>query len=590
MEQIRHNAMTEKTKYSFSRKQKLGEGTFADVYLGQAEPPFQKPFKVAIKRISKEKAKNNPKLQAFLRNEVSLLREFDHPNIVKFHDSVEDKRYLHLILEYCSGGDLFTYLRLHSPLSETIIHDMMLQLSKAICYLREHNVSHRDLKPQNILLSPDHAYESGFCVKITDFGFACRLAMTDMTKTFCGSPLHMAPEVLNNHHYDPSIDLWSLGTIAYQMATGAAPYRGKNLDELRMKQRSNVIPIPKHYSKDFCLLVNQLLTKDPKKRISFKSFYFHSFFRREITCEDKLSESLCVNSFIIVDRNAVEFVAHLDKLCAKTSCALTDDMEQMELRKSAEQSIRMASIVMRIAIGRPLWDQLLLYGRVLVLLRKTASQGKIYLQKQEQSQRKPCSKTIQVALRFKYCLEYCVGQVDVLRSQIHYNGNHSTRCIPDDLIVQKALECSEEAQKFEAHSKSMSKILLNVVLTLLTVALRGTITDQDKKKITQLMNSVEQRRCELNGETPLLQNASQEITTSQHSSLTIERSAPIDIPNPQRRRRCISSCTTTSSPGSIMARYCGSCGLRFMTLQEKFCPMCGVQRNFLTTMSSELES
>lgn len=109
--------------------------------------------------------------------------------------------------QYCDGGDLSHYIAKHAPLPEAQIANFINQVALALGVLRAKAVVHRDLKPQNLLLSgpPDQ-----LVVKIADFGFARQLAEQDMAATFCGSPLYMAPEVLEGDQYNAKADLWSV--------------------------------------------------------------------------------------------------------------------------------------------------------------------------------------------------------------------------------------------------------------------------------------------------------------------------------------------------------------------------------------------
>ena len=99
------------------------------------------------------------------------------------------------------------------------------QLAHGLHHMRQHNLIHRDLKPQNLLLSstaPDAV------LKIADFGFARHMMQQDMAETLCGSPLYMAPEILRFQKYDAKADLWSVGTIVFELLTARPPFTGNN--------------------------------------------------------------------------------------------------------------------------------------------------------------------------------------------------------------------------------------------------------------------------------------------------------------------------------------------------------------------------
>ena len=134
-----------------------------------------------------------------------------------------------------------------------------------------------------MLLLKDSRSRSGYCVKLSDFGFATKLCTQDLT-AHTAAPRCTAPEVLSGNMYDPKIDLWSFGTVAYQLATGATPFRASSVKDLRRKlrmaeQRSS-LPMPPHVSQAFRDLVQALLCPSPKHRLDFDAFYAHHGFTR----------------------------------------------------------------------------------------------------------------------------------------------------------------------------------------------------------------------------------------------------------------------------------------------------------------------
>ncbi|XP_048449749.1 serine/threonine-protein kinase ULK1-like, partial [Rhincodon typus] len=135
---------------------------------------------------------------------------------------------VYLVMEYCNGGDLADYLHSKGTLSEDTIRLFLQQIAGAMKMLHSKGVIHRDLKPQNILLSCTGGRKSNpnnIRIKIADFGFARYLQTNMLAATLCGSPMYMAPEVIMSQHYDAKADLWSIGTIVYQCLTGKAPFQ-----------------------------------------------------------------------------------------------------------------------------------------------------------------------------------------------------------------------------------------------------------------------------------------------------------------------------------------------------------------------------
>ncbi len=136
----------------------------------------------------------------------------------------------------------------------------------------------RDLKPQNLLLS-DNTPQA--VLKIADFGFARHLQQQELADTLCGSPLYMAPEILQSHKYDAKADLWSVGTILYELVVGRPPFNGSNHVALlhNIERHEAKIPeqIAKHLSPACVDLIYSLLKRNPVQRISFEEFFNHPF-------------------------------------------------------------------------------------------------------------------------------------------------------------------------------------------------------------------------------------------------------------------------------------------------------------------------
>jgi calcium-dependent protein kinase len=164
----------------------------------------------------------------FLR-EINILKCLDHPNIVRIYEYFEDSRRMSAILEYCSGGELFTeILKTTTPLHEITIAKIMQQLFSALCCIHEQNVIHRDIKPENILLEEK---ENMLNIKIIDFGSAVK-CQNGQTKGFAGSYDFCAPEVLNES-YGCKADVWSAGVLLCILLSGSAPYESIGPGKLR---------------------------------------------------------------------------------------------------------------------------------------------------------------------------------------------------------------------------------------------------------------------------------------------------------------------------------------------------------------------
>ncbi|KAI6778818.1 Serine/threonine-protein kinase ATG1 [Emericellopsis cladophorae] len=271
----------------FVIEKEIGKGSFAQVYQGLHRDTKQI---VAIKSVELERL--NKKLKENLYSEIQILKTLRHPHIVALHDCVESSTHINLIMEYCELGDLSLFIKKreklithpathdmarkypsapNSGLHEVVIRHFLKQLSSALEFLRLKNYVHRDVKPQNLLLLPAKS--------APDFGFARVLPSTSLADTLCGSPLYMAPEILRYERYDAKADLWSVGTVLYEMITGRPPFKARNHVELlrKIEAAEDVIKFPREVTvtADLKALVRALLKRNPVERLSFENFFQH---------------------------------------------------------------------------------------------------------------------------------------------------------------------------------------------------------------------------------------------------------------------------------------------------------------------------
>ncbi|CAF1046448.1 unnamed protein product [Rotaria sordida] len=270
--------------YQYSKRDLIGHGAFAIVFLGHSKSSPEQ--QVAIKQITK---KQLAKSQSLLEKEIKILKELTklkHENLVALLDCKESQNNVYLVMEFCNGGDLADYLQSRQTLSEDTIAIFFRQIAAAIRACHEHSVVHRDLKPQNILLShPDKNDQrvQDVILKIADFGFARFLSDGVMAGTLCGSPMYMAPEVIRSLQYDGKADLWSIGTIMYQCLTGKAPFQAQTPQALKQfyERNVNLAPsIPPSTSRELTDLIVRILKRNPKERIDYEDFFNHPFLKK----------------------------------------------------------------------------------------------------------------------------------------------------------------------------------------------------------------------------------------------------------------------------------------------------------------------
>ncbi|XP_072236239.1 serine/threonine-protein kinase ULK3 isoform X1 [Leuresthes tenuis] len=253
----------------FILTERLGSGTYATVYKAYRKGNSREA--VAVKVVGKKTL--NKAATENLLTEIEILKTIRHPHIVQLKDFQWDAENIYLILEWCSGGDLSRFIRSRRILPESVARRFLQQIACALQFLNERNISHLDLKPQNILLS-------GSVLKLADFGFAQYMSPWDEQSVLRGSPLYMAPEMVCRRQYDSRVDLWSVGVILYEALFGRAPFASKSYAELEEKIRSNQpieLPKPCRVSKDCRDLLLRLLERNPDTRMTFAEFFTHPF-------------------------------------------------------------------------------------------------------------------------------------------------------------------------------------------------------------------------------------------------------------------------------------------------------------------------
>ncbi|KAG5554019.1 hypothetical protein RHGRI_011778 [Rhododendron griersonianum] len=265
--------------------EQIGAGSFSVVWHGWHKVDGTE---VAIKEIVTERL--SKKLQESLMYEIETGR-------------------LHLILEYCRGGDLSMYIQQRQGrVPEAKTKHFMQQLAVGLQILRKNNLIHRDLKPQNLLLSSNN---DNAVLKIADFGFARSLEPRVLAETLCGSPLYMAPEIMQLQKYDAKADLWSVGAILFQLATGKTPFTGNNqMQLLRNIMKSTELHFPPHrknLSSDCIDLCQKLLRANPVERLTFEEFFNHPFLSQGQPGEllRNVSSPIVRDGFPIAERNPV---------------------------------------------------------------------------------------------------------------------------------------------------------------------------------------------------------------------------------------------------------------------------------------------
>ncbi|KAK0179221.1 hypothetical protein PV327_008034 [Microctonus hyperodae] len=249
----------------------VGEGSFGQVY--KAKKLCNGEI-VAFKIITK-RARTFNELKS-LRQECEIQRHLHHPNIVQMIDSFETENQIVVVTEY-ADRELYEILDKEGRFSEEKAQMIVCDLVSALYYLHSNRVLHRDLKPQNVLI------EANGIAKLCDFGFARSMSTgTHVLTSIKGTPLYMAPELIEECPYDHNADLWSLGCIAYEMIVGKPPFQTTSILHLVRLIRFESIKWPDFISSNCKTFLQGLLQKDPSKRLSWPQLLDHPFVKNGI--------------------------------------------------------------------------------------------------------------------------------------------------------------------------------------------------------------------------------------------------------------------------------------------------------------------
>ena len=259
---------------------KLGSGSFGNVYLARNKFTDEK---VAMKQIKKSSA--NLLSDGQIKDEIEILKNLDHPDIVRIIESFNTRNSYILITEYCEGGELFDQVK--NQLSETQIAVIFRQLLSGLAYLHSNNIVHRDLKLENILIHEKEKSkttgEDLFNIKIIDFGTARIFDKKNKPQSIVGSSYYIAPEVLRQR-YNKKCDLWSVGVILYMFIVGHAPFDGCDDEEITINiQRGIYRKNDRRWvkaSKEVKDLIQKLLTYKPSQRLTAKQALNHPWFKK----------------------------------------------------------------------------------------------------------------------------------------------------------------------------------------------------------------------------------------------------------------------------------------------------------------------
>lgn len=255
----------------------LGQGGFSVVVEATSK---KDGCKYAVKIIDKNIIKEDIKL---LKREIEIMKQVDHPNILKLHEIYEEDEKFYIVMELVNGSELFDRIVEKGFYSERNAIHVVRQILEAVSYLHSKGIAHRDLKPENLLCSGTDDNE---VVKIADFGLSKIQTDEDVLTTSCGTPGYVAPEVLLSEVYDESVDMWGIGIITYILLAGYPPFYDENNPSDDTALFEKVINVEydlddecwddvSDLAKDF---IQKLLLKEPKKRLTAEQAKEHPWF------------------------------------------------------------------------------------------------------------------------------------------------------------------------------------------------------------------------------------------------------------------------------------------------------------------------
>lgn len=235
----------------------LGKGRFATVYLAKEK---KSNIIVVLKVIYKNQLRQTGTEKA-LRSEIEIHAHLQHQNIIRIYGYFFDEDRIYLVLEYAMNGDIFNEVQL-SRLDERLAANYIAQTANALKYVHSNFVIHRDIKLENIYLSAEGE------IKIGDFGWAIHNPKNLKGAEVVGTRYYMAPEILKGEEYDHSVDIWSLGIVAYEMLTGKVPFYGADDKQLEQNILTKDIKYPGFLSESCVNFLKGILEREPAKRMT----------------------------------------------------------------------------------------------------------------------------------------------------------------------------------------------------------------------------------------------------------------------------------------------------------------------------------
>ena len=256
----------------FNLIKELGAGSFGRVLLVQHKIT---QAKYAIKAIDKRN-KANIQEKPYFRREIEIMYRVHHPNVVKLFGHFEDNNYCYFIMEYIGGGNIYALVPKSRSISTQQIASIMKDVISAVYFLHHMHpkIVHRDIKPENVLL------DKGMVAKLTDFGWSNYMQGDIKRTTVCGTPVYLAPEIINNQGHDEHVDIWCIGVLLFELMAGYSPWQGDDVQTVRYNISRLKIRWPRDMDRDAMDLISKILKYNPEERLSLRQMLAHPFFTK----------------------------------------------------------------------------------------------------------------------------------------------------------------------------------------------------------------------------------------------------------------------------------------------------------------------
>ena len=287
----------------FNIIKELGAGSFGRVLLVQHKIT---QVKYAIKAIDKRNTANIQE-KPYFRREIEIMYRIHHPNVVKLFGHFEDNNYCYFIMEYIAGGNIYTLVPKSRSVPTQQKASMMKDVISAVYFLHHMypKIVHRDIKPENVLL------DKGNVAKLTDFGWSNYMQGDIKRTTVCGTPVYLAPEIINNQGHDEHVDIWCIGVLLFELMAGFSPWQGDDVQTVKYNISRLKIRWPRDMDRDAMDLISKILRYKPEERLTLRQIlghpFFTKFFPNAASCLIKPDNSIQYRIFVVSKDNPLNW-------------------------------------------------------------------------------------------------------------------------------------------------------------------------------------------------------------------------------------------------------------------------------------------